>query len=103
MSSASDDSIQTNTAIHDGAVGPLTHAQLKEHLSILVQGCNQIEAHINAGTLAIPTKDFAAIQNALQALKKANTPPRDKRNKLDTQTAPTVKLGSFIKKHLKHK
>lgn len=82
-------------------VEPLTHAQLKEQLAILVQGCKSIEQHLIAGQLALSTKEIAAIQSALQQIKKANTPPREKRSKATTASAvPSVKLGSFIKHHL---
>lgn len=83
---------------------PLTHAQLKDQLAILAQGCTLLEAHLNAGRLAIPTKEFSTMQAALLQLKKANTPPKDKRSKAgDSAPAPTVKLGAFIRRHLAHK
>lgn len=82
---------------------PLTHAQLKNQLAILAQGCAIIEAHLNAGRLAIPAKEFSAMQSALLQLKKSNTPPKEKRAKAgESSLAPAVKLGAFIKRHLRH-
>lgn len=83
------------------AAEPLTHAQLKEQLALLVQGCKSIETHLATGHLALPAKELAGMQAALSQIKKANTPPREKRSKAPAASStPSAKLGSFIKNRL---